>query len=349
MTAPNRSNPQTETIIRTPISSRGAWLGSELARHDDWLIPLTDNHQAVIRDIVEQANAKRIGLADIGPDTFDLGALAPVIKKVESEIEDGLGLIVLRGFDLTDLSAEDAGLAYYAIGAAMGRPIRQNAKGHLLGHIKDTGRDIMKDPNVRGYQTRIALPYHTDTSTDLLGLLCFRKSKSGGKSSLASLLTIYNRLLETDPGLIDALYQRFHYDCREEKHRDGTPYYSRAAASVRNGKLSLRHNSGYARTAQRIENCPPHSDAQIRVMKRIDRLSNDPEIRFDVQLEEGDMLFINNYQVMHARGEFEDYEEPERKRHLMRLWLYLHKGRSLAPDFDNRDTIITTEGAEGVL
>jgi len=349
MTASTPSTPQTETIIRTPISSRGAWLGSELALRDDWLIPLTDEHQAVIRGIVEQANTNGIGLADIGRDTFNLGAMAAVVERVKSEIEDGLGLIVLRGLDLADLSAEDAGLAYFAIGAAMGRPIRQNAKGHLLGHVKDTGRDIMTDPNVRGYQTRIALPYHTDTSTDLLGLLCFRKSKSGGKSSLAPLLTIYNRLIETEPDLIDALYERFHYDCREEKHRDGTPYYSRAAASVCDGKLSLRHNSGYAKTAQRLENCPPHTDAQIRVMGRIDQLSSDEEIRFDVQLEEGDMLFVNNYQVMHSRTEFEDYEEPDRKRHLMRLWLYLHEGRSLAPDFDNRDTIITTEDAEDSL
>ena len=77
-------------------------------------------------------------------------------------------------------------------------------------------------------------------------------------------------------------------------------------------------------------------------MKLIDRLSSDDEIRFDVQLEEGDMLFLNNYQVLHARSEFEDHEEPERKRHLMRLWLHLYRGRPLAPDFDNRGGIVTT-------
>ena len=116
---------------------------------------------------------------------------------------------------------------------------------------------------------------------------------------------------------------------------------------LHDGRLSLRHNSGYARTAQRIESCPRLSEAQNEVMSLIDRLAFDEKIRFDVQLEEGDMLFINNYQVMHARSEFEDYEEPERRRHLMRLWLYLHRGRPLEPDFDNRDTIITTEGDQG--
>jgi hypothetical protein len=337
----------TETIVRTPIDHPAAWMGAELARGDDWLIPLTREHQDELRGFISEAKKRGLRLQDIGPDTFPLRALKPVVESVVSEIEGGLGIVVLRGLDLTGLSADDAGLAYFAIGAALGRPIRQNAKGHLLGHVQDTGRDIMKDPNTRGYQTRIALPFHTDTSTDLLGLLCYRKSRSGGKSSLAPLLTIYNRLLEEAPQLIDTLYERFHYDCREEFHRDGTPFYSRAAASVCEGRLSLRHNSGYARTAQRIESCPRLTEAQNEVMSLIDRLAFDEEIRFDVQLEEGDMLFINNYQVMHARSAFEDYDETERKRHLMRLWLYLHRGRRLQPDFDNRDTIITTEGDQG--
>jgi len=330
----------TETIIRTPITHAGAWTGAELARRDDWLLPLGDEQQRELRGVLAQAKQRSLGLADIGPDTFAMPAMKPLIERMEAQIEDGLGLVVLRGLDLTGLTVEEAGLMYFAIGRAMGSPIRQNAQGHLLGHVKDTGRDIMKDPSVRGYQTRIALPFHTDTSTDLLGLLCFRKARSGGKSSLGPLLTIYNRILELEPDLIDTLYEPFRYDCREEEHPDGGPFYTRTAASVCAGKLSLRHNSGYAKSAQRHPNCPPLSDAQLRVMDLIDRLSFDEEIRFDVQLEQGDMLFINNYQVTHSRGEFEDYDEPERKRHLLRLWLHLYRGRPLAADFDNRGGIV---------
>ena len=183
------------------------------------------------------------------------------------------------------------------------------------------------DPSARGYQVRIALPFHTDTSTDLLALLCYRTAKEGGDSALAPLQTIYNEVLARRPDLVDTYYQAFNFDCRDEEHPDGGPFYSRAAASVRAGKLSLRHNSGYAKSAQRHESCPRLTEAQREVMDRIDRLSFDEEIRFDVQLEEGDMLFLNNYQVMHARTAFEDWEEPERRRHLMRLWLATPGGR----------------------
>jgi len=330
-------------IVRSPLTGPGVWRGSELARGSEWLVPLTEVHRRELQDVVEQTRREGIGLADIDRDTFSLNACAPLIRDVERQIEDGLGLVVLRGLDLEGVSAEDAGLMFFVLGRAMGRPIRQNAQGHLLGYIRDTGRDIFKDPSVRGYQTRIGLPFHTDTSTDLLGLLCFRKAKSGGKSFLAPLLTIYNEVLRKAPELIDTLYEPFNYDCRDEEHPDGKPFYTRTAASVCAGKLSLRHNSGYARSAERHESCPRLSKEQKRVMKLIDELSFDSEIHFALQLEEGDMLFVNNYQVMHARSEFEDHDDPELRRHLMRLWLHLYDGRPLAPSFDNRGGIVTTD------
>lgn len=337
------TTPASEKIVRSPITGPGAWRGPELAQGTEWLVPLTDDHRRELRDVVVRAKADGVTLADVDRDTFPLPVCTPLIREIETQIEDGIGLVVLRGLDLEGLSAEEAGLMFFAIGRAMGRPIRQNAQGHLLGHIRDTGRNIFEDPSVRGYQTKIALPFHTDTSTDLLGLICYRKAKSGGKSFLAPLLTIYNELLRTDPALIDTLYQPFNYDCRDEEHPDGKPFYTRTAANVTDGKLSLRHNSGYAKSAERHESCPRNTEAQLRVMHRIDELSFDQGIHFALQLEEGDMLFVNNYQVMHARSEFEDHEDPTMRRHLMRLWLHLYEGRRLAPSFDNRGGIVTTD------
>lgn len=333
----------TEEIVRVPLTGPGVWRGPELERKTEWLIPMTENHRAELRDIAARTRADGLGLSDIGRDTLPLTECAPLARQIRQQVEDGLGLVVLRGLDLDGVSLEDAGVMFFVLGRAMGTPIRQNAQGHLLGHIRDTGRNIFEDLSVRGYQTKIGLPFHTDTSTDLLGLLCFRKAKSGGKNFLAPLLTIYNEVLRKAPELIDTLYEPFHYDCRDEEHPDGKPFYSRTAASVSAGKLSLRHNSGYARSAERHEECPRITEKQSRVMQLIDEISFDPEIHFALQLEEGDMLFVNNYQVMHARSEFEDHEDDALRRHLLRLWLHLYEGRPLAPAFDNRGGIVTTD------
>ena len=120
------------------------------------------------------------------------------------------------------------------------------------------------------------------------------------------------------------------------------PFYTRVLASMVDGQFSMRHNSGYARTCARFEECPPLTPQQDELLALVDRLAGRPDLHFSFSLEQGDMVFVNNYAVAHSRSSFEDYEEEGRKRHLMRLWLVLENGRRLAPDFDNRAGLLTT-------
>ena len=45
------------------------------------------------------------------------------------------------------------------------------------------------------------------------------------------------------------------------------------------------------------------------------------QLQFETRLEPGEASFLNNYTVMHARSEFDDWEEPGKKRLMLRLWL----------------------------
>ena len=74
-----------------------------------------------------------------------------------------------------------------------------------VGHVKDLGLNP-DDDNVRVYATHAAQPYHVD-DTDLVSLLCLKTAKSGGRSGWASSITIYNRLLETRPDLVEVSEQ----------------------------------------------------------------------------------------------------------------------------------------------
>ena len=74
----------------------------------------------------------------------------------------------------------------------------------------------------------------------------------------------------------------------------------------------------------------------------VDLLAQDPSIHVRFRLEQGDIVLVNNYAVAHSRGAFEDYDEPDLKRHLLRLWLVMHDRRPLAADFDNRAGLKTT-------
>lgn len=334
--------PDSPTIIREPLVGPAAWRGPDLTP-SDYLYTLSPDEVAQIDHLRADLVERGVGLGAIDPESTPLPGLAQTIATWRDRLENGIGFVVIRGLDIDGWSKREAGLVYYALGRQMGRPVKQNAQGHLVGHVRDTGRDIRTDSNARGYQVRITLPFHTDTSTDVLGLFSLRKAKEGGVSSLAPMHTIYNTVLAERPDLVDTFYEPFNFDCRDEEHPDGGPFYTRVLASFTDGKLSLRHNSGYARSAAaRFDECPALTEKQSELLAFVDRLAFDPNLHVSFVMEPGDILFVNNYSVMHSRSAFEDFEEDDRKRHLLRLWIVLDNGRHLAADFDNRAGLLTT-------
>ncbi len=46
-----------------------------------------------------------------------------------------------------------------------------------------------------------------------------------------------------------------------------------------------------------------------------------PELMYTMYLEPGDMQILNNYTMFHSRTHYEDFDAPEEKRCLFRLWL----------------------------
>ncbi len=48
-------------------------------------------------------------------------------------------------------------------------------------------------------------------------------------------------------------------------------------------------------------------------------------------MEPGDVQLINSHVTFHNRTAFEDWPEPERRRHLLRLWLSVPSSRPLSP------------------
>ncbi|MFI7409711.1 TauD/TfdA family dioxygenase [Streptomyces sp. NPDC049627] len=200
-----------------------------------------------------------------------------------------------------------------------GRPVPQNADGHLLGHVRDTGRSLA-DPAARGYRTRAALPFHTD-GADLLALLSLRGPRTGGRTSLVSSAAVHDAVLARRPDLAERLYRTYFFDRREE-HAPGEPPYAAAPLAVRKGgALSMRYNRCYLESAQRFPQVPRLEPADVELFDLIDDVAGSPEFRLDIDLRAGDLLLLNTHTIMHARAEFEDHDRPELKRHLLRLWL----------------------------
>ena len=119
---------------------------------------------------------------------------------------NGRGFALIRGLPVEDWSIEQSAKAYFGIGTYFGSARSQNASGHVLGHVRDLGRDAVNDPSARIYQTTERQTFHTD-SCDMVALLCLKTAKSGGESALVSSMTIYNEMYEQRPDLLELLFQ----------------------------------------------------------------------------------------------------------------------------------------------
>ena len=69
--------------------------------------------------------------------------------------------------------------------------------------------------------------------------------------------------------------------------------------------------------------------AQQAALDAIQEMASSEEFCFSMWLEPGDLQLVNNHVAIHSRTHYEDFEEPERKRHLLRLWLAVPQGRPL--------------------
>ncbi len=102
------------------------------------------------------------------------------------------------------------------------------------------------------------------------------------------------------------------------------------------GLLSTVYQRSYIESARRFPEVPPLTPEQIEALDLFDQLANDPALHFRMELQPGDIQLVHNHTLLHDRTAFEDWPEPERKRHLLRLWLAPEGARPLPPVFAER-------------
>ena len=316
-----------------PVVGPGVWYGRELAARTDWIREFSAAELAEIRQAVEAARGippEKLSAADFG-----LPILGPVMKTILAELLEGRGFVLLRGLPVERMTREEQAIAYLGLGSWLGGFRSQNAKGHLLGHVKDLGLDI-QDPRVRYYQTNRGLEYHTD-SVDVVGLLCLQSAKAGGESYLASSMTVYNEILKKREDLLPALFEPFPTDRRGEVPEGMQPWFDIPIYHWHAGKLSCIYVRQYIESAQQhFPEARRLTSAQYEAMDLMDELCNDPALHLAMDFRPGDVQLLHNHQILHSRGDFENWPQPERHRHLLRLWLAPPEARPLPQVFAPR-------------
>jgi alpha-ketoglutarate-dependent taurine dioxygenase len=327
-------DPSATAVRLSPIADRSVWTGAELQGRTDWVSYLSPEQIAELGGAIATALRDGRSYGDMALEGVALPSLAPAAAGWLDEIEDGRGFVLIRGLPVADYTAAEARMAYWLLGLHLGVPTSQNAAGDLVADVRDTGSDY-NQPAVRGYTTSAGIKFHTDYS-DVVGLLCLQKAKSGGLSSVASVASVYNEMLQQRPDLVGALYQPFYHDWRDEQQPGAKPYDLSPVFAYVEGKLSIRYSPTSIRAAQRFGELPRLTAEQNEALDLINDVANGEGQTLFMDFEQGDVQLLNNYAVLHSRTEFEDYEDPARKRHLLRMWLQLRNGRRLPSGFGRR-------------
>jgi alpha-ketoglutarate-dependent taurine dioxygenase len=300
-----------------------AWRGHTTDDRALWNRPLGIPVQQALLDAIGELRRHPQTLVDVRPADSLRAASIEDLRPARDDLETGRGFVILRGLPTEADSVLERQAMYWLIGQMLGRPVAQNVQGTLLYDVKDTGQDVRY--GARFSVTNAESSFHTDNSfgeeiVDYVGLLCQNQSLSGGLSQVVSGHSVYHRLLAEHPDVLAVLSRPFHVERRGGLRPGDTPTVQFPIFSSTGGELVIRYlrywiEAGHEKVGQ------PLTSEQRNALDVLDRVAADPDLRAEFSLEAGDMFFVNNRWILHNRTAFEDHPEPERRRHLVRLWL----------------------------
>ena len=210
-------------ILKEKIEDPSAWKGKDIKDDGSWIYHWSDQSISVLEKALENVKQKGLQVPDFTKEDFPITELSEEISYFNEELENGKCFIVIRGLPIERYTDDEAAIIYYGLGLHMGTPVSHNIKGDMLGDVRNIGSTDNK--HVRVYETNEYLPYHADLS-DVVGLLCLRKAKSGGMSSLSSAMTLYNEILEKHPEYLGLLHRLFLLEHLNDGDVGLTPIFS---------------------------------------------------------------------------------------------------------------------------
>ncbi|MFN3008398.1 TauD/TfdA family dioxygenase [Mycolicibacterium wolinskyi] len=289
-----------------PIDSPSVWTPNDFPDESAWSFELTaDDRAALIKygrggaraDLRRQLNAKASHWAAL--------------------LNEGPGFVRLRSFPTASLAEHEIERAYLGLGALLGKPVGQDRDKNVITHIRDERTPVASG---RRYQTNLSQDFHSDSS-DLVGLLCLRPAKTGGRSRIVSAHAVYNEMLRREPRLIEVMYGPMPWSRNAEKQAGAAPYFELAPITDVGGRPRIFFIAWYIRQSQEHAEAPRLSDDQLAALALVEQIANDPAFQIEMEFKRGDLQLLNNTTILHAREAYTDHDDASMRRHLLRLWL----------------------------
>jgi len=329
-----------------PIAGACVWHGSEIAHSPRWRRRLSPAQLAEIDAALAAVRARGLAWDEMDAADFPLPGFAALADDIRGELEDGSGIVLLRGIEPARYQPDDLKRLYAGLSRHIGTPVYSNRAGEIMREIRDVTRDAAPSVGERygalpdsgrpgaflsSYArtlTNQQLRFHTDRC-DVVALFCIRQARSGGVSKLASSPAVHNAMLARRPDLAAALYDDVWRSRFGEEDSTDRSSYPLPVWGVRDGKFTSHYSRTFIEVAQRrpAAEVPRLTAAQAEALDLLHDLAE--ELCLAMTFAPGDIQFVNNHVIYHARTEFEDDPAHGADRLLLRLWLAVPNSRAL--------------------
>ena len=297
------------------VDKNKAW-GRELEKDPDkFLVDVSD-------ELINEIRSKRMKIHS--ENEVDFPILTNQIKTFKHDILiNGCGFFVINGSKFSEFSHDEMSSMLKIISKIIGELLEQNKDHEKVVKIKDLGKTM--SAGSRYHHTKEGGSYHTDgchiyhNFPHYVGLVCINPAKSGGESKFASSYTLHNQLLE-EKNLLKILYEKFHIDKRNENEINESPTQYEPIFQYENNNLVFRYQrelieAGYKKMNQSL------TSIQKDALNALDRALANENFAVAYLMNPYDMMFSNNKWLIHDRNGFEDFDEENKKRVLLRTWI----------------------------
>ena len=250
--------------------------------------------------------------------------LGSTLIDLSRELHFGRGFFVLRAIPVDSYSRADNVLIYAGISSYVGgQRGLQNTGGGVLVHIKDLTRTPLAGSIGSPAYTSVPQVFHTDKG-DIVSLMALDVAAEGGTSRISSSWRVYNELAETRPDLIKTLSEPWPFEAyvflffksvssliyhETTRFNLDPPFTNRPIFHYVDSRIIIqyarRYFTGYMHLP-RSKNIPPITEAQAEALDALHFLGEKYSLGLD--FKKGDIQYINNLSIFHARDGFRDDE-----------------------------------------
>lgn len=310
-----------------PVVGLSVWTAAELRADNSWLHRLTTIELAELHNATLDASARKQQPQQLEQADFSFPVLSSVIRRIRHELDTGRGLFLFRGLNVKDYSLNQLTMLHSGLTLQLGGIfVPQNLTGELICSVTDHSEAQLNEPQARGHRGRAEMLPHND-SADIVSLLCVCAAKRGGTTSVCSSASVHNEIFRRNPTHLTPLRRGFYFDLTG-KTEAGVSQHRLPVFYYEEDRVVCQFNRSRIECGMRKAGMPL-STAEIAALDDLGDLAQHPIFALRLQLRPGDILFLDNARVLHARDAYADWTAPDRKRLLLRLWLTRQVGARL--------------------